>query len=105
MLQPDLPFIKRVAVHFGVHIAYWPTRVPWGSVEETNELVKLGLETIIKADLVNYAWLEGTMLAPLFPRSGGSAKRVPDSRAQEEPSKRHRDDGVNVTLDGMEIDV
>lgn len=37
-------FIKRVAVHMGVHLAFWPTVVHWGSSEETKEVVVMGSE-------------------------------------------------------------
>ena len=37
-------FIKRVAVHMGVHLAFWPTVVHWGSSEETKEVVVMGHE-------------------------------------------------------------
>jgi hypothetical protein len=45
---------RRIYADFATHIAYWPTRVSWGSKEETTELVKLGvqlLETIEKGDV------------------------------------------------------
>ena len=40
----DDRFVQRAAIHMGVHLAFWPTRVPWGSSEETKECVVLGNE-------------------------------------------------------------
>ena len=42
-------FLQRVAVHLGVHLAFWPTRVSWGTEEDTKECVRLGMETISQA--------------------------------------------------------
>lgn len=35
-------WVRRMCVHWGVHIAYWPTRVPWTNREGTQELVNIG---------------------------------------------------------------
>jgi thiamine kinase-like enzyme len=37
---------RRIYADFATHIAYWPTRVPWGTKEETKELMKLGVELL-----------------------------------------------------------
>ena len=42
-------FVQRAAIHMGVHLAFWPTVVPWGSSEETKECVVLGNEMMKKA--------------------------------------------------------
>ena len=42
-------FVQRAAIHMGVHLAYWPMRIPWGSSEETRECVVLGNEMMKQA--------------------------------------------------------
>ena len=37
-------FIKRVQVHMGVHLAFWPTVVQWTSHEETKNVLMMGHE-------------------------------------------------------------
>jgi hypothetical protein len=39
-------WIKRMTVHFAVHIAFWPTRVPWTNEEKTGQLVKVGVSML-----------------------------------------------------------
>lgn len=36
-------WIIRMAIHWAVHVAYWPTRVPWTDESGTNELVNIGV--------------------------------------------------------------
>ena len=51
----DAGFEERVAVQMGVHLAYWPTRVEWGSEEETKKVVALGvdiLKHVIEGDIL-----------------------------------------------------
>ncbi|KAF2715309.1 kinase-like protein [Pleomassaria siparia CBS 279.74] len=36
-------WVRRMAVHWGVHIAFWPTRVKWADREETQKLVDIGV--------------------------------------------------------------
>jgi hypothetical protein len=37
---------RRVYADFATHIAFFPTRVVWGSKEETTELIKFGVEVL-----------------------------------------------------------
>lgn len=39
-------WVRRMAVHWAVHVAYWPTRVPWTDEKGTKELVEVGVETL-----------------------------------------------------------
>ncbi|KAF2184574.1 hypothetical protein K469DRAFT_708756 [Zopfia rhizophila CBS 207.26] len=39
-------WVRRMVVHWGVHIAYWPTRVEWTDHEGTGKLVEIGLKTM-----------------------------------------------------------
>ena len=59
-------FLKRVAVHFGTHLAFWPTRVEWGSKEETRECVLLGQEVMKRAVDEDWEWLEESVVKELF---------------------------------------
>lgn len=66
-------FVRRVAVHWGVHVAYWPTMVEWGTRAETAELVKVGLKVIELA--MDEDW-EGLAESELFQGSGDVWKGV-----------------------------
>ena len=50
-------FAQRVAVHFGVHLGYWPTRVRWAEQQKTREVVLLGSEILRKAMDGDVRWL------------------------------------------------
>ena len=39
-------WLKRMAVHWAVHIAFWPTRVEWTDKEGTQQLVDLGVDVL-----------------------------------------------------------
>ncbi|KAF2669039.1 kinase-like protein [Microthyrium microscopicum] len=57
---------RRMAIHMGTHIAFWPTGVPWGNEEETLECVKTGVEIIQHATDEHYEWLQKSVLEPIF---------------------------------------
>ena len=61
----DRRFLKRVAIHMGVHLAFWPTRVSWGTETETKEMVKLGCELMKRALDQDECWLAGSVLHEL----------------------------------------
>lgn len=56
-------WLKRMVVHWAVHIAYWPTRVAWTTGEETQKLVNLGVGVL--EDVLADDW-ERIMGSPLF---------------------------------------
>jgi Ser/Thr protein kinase RdoA (MazF antagonist) len=58
---------QRAAIHFGTHLAYWPTRVVWGNHDETVECVRLGVEYLTKAKAKDWKWLGHSDLDVLFP--------------------------------------
>ncbi|KAA6410791.1 MAG: hypothetical protein FRX48_05101 [Lasallia pustulata] len=66
VVGPGRESLKRVAVHFGVHLAFWPTRVEWGSKEETKECVLFGQEVMRRAVDEDWEWLEKSVLKDLF---------------------------------------
>ncbi|KAF1851045.1 uncharacterized protein K460DRAFT_26876 [Cucurbitaria berberidis CBS 394.84] len=39
-------WLRRVAVHWAVHVAYWPTRVAWTDKEGTQQLVDIGVDVL-----------------------------------------------------------
>lgn len=55
-------FLKRVAIHMGVHLAFWPTRVSWGTDEETKEIVELGCELMNGGIAEDESWLAESLL-------------------------------------------
>ena len=61
----DGRFIKRVAIHMGVHLAFWPTRVSWGTGKETKEIVDVGCKTMREALCEDESWLAGSLLSEL----------------------------------------
>ena len=63
----DSRFLKRVAIHMGVHLAFWPTRVSWGTETETKEVVEVGCQ-LMKGALgqdEDERWLAGSLLNEL----------------------------------------
>ena len=61
----DSRFIKRVAIHMGVHLAFWPTRVSWGTHQETKEIVGVGCQLMRQAVGEDESWLAGSLLSEL----------------------------------------
>ncbi|KAI4137521.1 MAG: hypothetical protein L6R39_007235 [Caloplaca ligustica] len=64
-LRAQGEFVRRVAVHMGVHLGYWPTRVKWAGEEETKEIVALGHELMRRGDALDWDWLGDHMLTAL----------------------------------------
>ena len=61
----DRKFVERVGIHMGVHLAFWPTRVSWGTEQETKEVVEVGCELIKGAIGQDESWLVGSLLDEL----------------------------------------
>ena len=61
----DKRFLQRVAMHMGVHLAFWPTRVSWGTESETGEIVQVGCELMKRALVQDESWLAGSLLDDL----------------------------------------
>ncbi|KAL9016593.1 MAG: hypothetical protein Q9185_006063 [Variospora sp. 1 TL-2023] len=62
----DRQFIKRVAVHMGVHLGYWPAIVTWADAQETKAIIVLGYELMKRGDAEDMNWLRDNMLQALF---------------------------------------
>jgi Ser/Thr protein kinase RdoA (MazF antagonist) len=56
-------WIRRMAIHWAVHVAFWPTRVPWTDREGTQELVDIGVGVL---NLVLSSDWEGLEHSELF---------------------------------------
>lgn len=57
----------RTAIHVGVHLVCFGSRVPgWGSPEQVEEVVKVGRDLIVQAWKENKSWFEGHALGCLF---------------------------------------
>ncbi|KAI9723230.1 MAG: hypothetical protein M1812_001112 [Candelaria pacifica] len=59
-------FRKRVTVHLGVHLAFWPARVSWGTEKETREMIGVGQGILRKAVEEEWKWLEHGILREIF---------------------------------------
>jgi len=56
----------------GVHLAFWPTRMVWGTEEETKECVETGVGMMTWAIAGNIDWLEGATFGEFSPNREGS---------------------------------
>ena len=54
----DDAFRQRLIIHFGTHLAFWPSRVGWGSKEQTEEVVKFGAEVLRKGLRGSWKWFQ-----------------------------------------------
>ena len=61
----DSRFLNRVAIHMGVHLAFWPTRVSWGTDKETKDMVEVGCKLMRQALGADDSWLVGSLLSEL----------------------------------------
>ena len=61
----------RTAIHVGVHLICWGSRVPgWGSQEQIEEVVKAGRDIIVHAWMKDKQWFVGGSLGCLFEALG-----------------------------------
>lgn len=59
----------RVAIHVGVHLICWGSRVPgWGTQEQIHEVVSTGRDIVVKGWERDREWFEGGVLRCLFER-------------------------------------
>lgn len=58
-------FVRRLVVHFGVHVAFWPTRVEWCDEKQTGELVRLGREHLVSGRGADWEAVRQGPLAPV----------------------------------------
>ncbi|KAF2128403.1 kinase-like protein [Dothidotthia symphoricarpi CBS 119687] len=62
-MQIGKTWVKRMVVHWAVHVAFWPTRVEWTDEESTRKLVDLGVAVL--DDVLDGEW-EKVMKSPLL---------------------------------------
>ncbi|QDS70441.1 hypothetical protein FKW77_009743 [Venturia effusa] len=56
----------RIAVQFGTHLGFWPTRVKWGSKEETKKVIAVGYGILQAVEASDWESLRGSALGRLF---------------------------------------
>ena len=64
-IKLDESFAIRVGVHFGTHLGFWTTVVPWASGEETREVVRLGAEMLENIEERGHEYLKESILKVL----------------------------------------
>ena len=65
----DDRFRERIVVHFGTHLAFWPSRVEWAGKEETRKVILFGAEVMKRAVAEDWVWFQqgdGAVLAELW---------------------------------------
>ena len=67
-------FAQRTAVHFATHLCVWPTQVPWGSREQTREVVQLGVKILSKAEEGDWEWLSDSIIGDIFSGIQGQSR-------------------------------
>jgi hypothetical protein len=74
-LNDDTAF--RTAIHIGVHLVCWGSRVPgWGTPEQIEEVVKVGRDLIVHGWKHDRAWFETGSLGCLFNRRRQNANGI-----------------------------
>ena len=64
--KPMTEFFRRVAIQLGTHLAFWPTRVSWGTEDETQGVVHQGSEVLVHALASDRDWFQGSLLKELL---------------------------------------
>lgn len=64
--KPMTDFFRRVAIQLGTHLAFWPTRVSWGTEEETRDVVHQGLEVLVRTLASDIVWFQNSLLKELL---------------------------------------
>ena len=59
-------FAARVAIHFGTYLSFWPTRVAWGSREQTLTIVQLSVEVLTRVEAQDWRWFDDSPLREIF---------------------------------------
>ncbi|KAL8732782.1 MAG: hypothetical protein Q9166_002564 [cf. Caloplaca sp. 2 TL-2023] len=66
----DRRWARRLAVHMGVHLAFWPASVKWAEQDETKAVIELGHELMRRGDAEDLDWLRDNLLGALFEGDG-----------------------------------
>ena len=64
--KPMTEFFRRVAIQLGTHLAFWPTRVSWGTEDETRDVMHQGFEVLVRALASDRDWFQSSMLKELL---------------------------------------
>ncbi|CAL8584844.1 hypothetical protein XPA_010427 [Xanthoria parietina] len=65
-LTVDRRFTQRVAVHMGVHLAFWPASVKWAEPGDTKAVIELGHQLMRRGDAEDVDWLRENLLGGLL---------------------------------------
>ena len=64
--RPMTDFLRRVAIQLGTHLAFWPTRVSWGTEDETQDVVNQGFEVLVRALASDVVGFQNSLLQELL---------------------------------------
>ncbi|KAL9028157.1 MAG: hypothetical protein Q9180_007210 [Flavoplaca navasiana] len=67
-ITTDRRWARRLGVHIGVHLAFWPASVEWADRDETKAVIELGHELMRRGDAEDLDWLSENVLGALFNR-------------------------------------
>ncbi|KAL8799526.1 MAG: hypothetical protein Q9182_005835 [Xanthomendoza sp. 2 TL-2023] len=65
-VSTDTFFLRRLGVHLGVHLAFWPASVKWADEEETKAVIELGHKVMRYSDTEDLDWLGDNILKSLL---------------------------------------
>jgi len=66
--KPNITTCRDAMVHWGVHLAVWTPRVPWGDKATTRKVVEEGVQLLVEASSANEDWLGASYIGPLLPQ-------------------------------------
>jgi hypothetical protein len=66
-VKPDISVCRDAMVHWGVHLATWTPRVPWGDKDTTRKVVEEGVRFLVEASSADEDWLRTSDIGALFP--------------------------------------
>lgn len=65
---PDFPVCRDAMVHWGVHLAVWTPRIPWGDKATTRNVVEEGVQFLVGASSADEDWLRASNIGALLPK-------------------------------------
>lgn len=64
--KPDVQVCRHAMVHWGVHLAVWTPRIPWGGKTATRDAVEEGVGFLVGASSADEDWLRASDVGALF---------------------------------------
>jgi 5-methylthioribose kinase len=65
--KPDISVCRDAIVHWGVHLAVWTPRIPWGDKATTRKVVEEGVRFLVEASSADEDWLRTSDIGAMFP--------------------------------------